>query len=228
MTSFRILPLLIIVAFLALSVRLGEVWTQSGNLSGSVMAQNEDDAAEEILSEEDLSEDMVPLDEMAQADISRPELSSEGDDLDMEYSEARQDLYDSLAERRRQLDARERDISRREALLRATEEQIDLKAAELARLKTEIQDLLGQQEEAEAARIGSLVKIYEGMKAKDAARIFNTLDMDILLEVVSQMSERKSAPILAAMEAERARNLTQLLAEQKALPDISEDDLQLP
>ena len=56
----------------------------------------------------------------------------------------------------------------------------------------EIQDLLKQQSEEEKARIASLVKIYEGMKPKDAARIFNTLDTDILLDVVGKMSERKS------------------------------------
>ena len=61
------------------------------------------------------------------------------------------------------------------------------------------------------------------MKPKDAARIFNTLDLDVLLNVVSRMSERKSAPVIASMDPERARTLTIMLMEQKALPTLSDD-----
>ena len=64
------------------------------------------------------------------------------------------------------------------------------------------------------------MKIYEGMKAKDAANIFNTLDIDVLLAVMSRMSERKSAPVLAEMDPERARTVTILLAQQKQIPSI--------
>ena len=64
----------------------------------------------------------------------------------------------------------------------------------------------------------SLVKVYENMKAKDAAQIFNTLDMDILIEVMGRMSERKLSPVLAEMDPDRARSVTIFLAEQKSLP----------
>lgn len=108
----------------------------------------------------------------------------------------------------------------REALLEAGQKELDRKYKELTGIRDEIQSLLKKQSEEEAARLQSLVKIYTGMKAKDAARIFNTLDMDILVEVVSKMPESKSAPILAAMDADRARAVTTLLAEQKKLPTL--------
>ena len=66
------------------------------------------------------------------------------------------------------------------------------------------------------------MKIYEGMKAKDAARIFNTLDIDVLLDVITGMSERKSAPILAEMDAERARTVTILMVQKKQMPEMSQ------
>jgi flagellar motility protein MotE (MotC chaperone) len=58
------------------------------------------------------------------------------------------------------------------------------------------------------------------MKPKDAARIFDTLDIDILVAVVSKMSERKIAPILGLMDPERAKTLTIMLAQQKKLPTL--------
>ncbi len=134
------------------------------------------------------------------------------------YSAVREDLYKDLAKRREELDKRDQELAMREALLEAAERELDQKLRELTSVKEEIQGLLNKQSEEEQARLASLVKIYEGMKAKDAARIFNTLDMDVLITVFSRMSERKSAPILAEMEPERAQTVTILLAQQRQMP----------
>ena len=139
-------------------------------------------------------------------------------DAALEYSEVKEELYKDLASRREELEKRERDLATREALMKAGERELDQKLRELTAIKNEIEGLLKKQTDEEKTRIGSLVKIYEGMKAKDAARIFNTLDMDVLIQVMSQMSERKSAPILAEMSPERARTVTILLAQQQQLP----------
>lgn len=141
-------------------------------------------------------------------------------DTDIEYSEVRDDLYKDLLARRQELDAREKELQKREALVTATRDEIKSKVQELTSLKTEIQSLLKKQTDEEQANVTRLVRIYEGMKPKDAARIFNALDMDVLIAVVSKMSEKKSALILAAMEAEKARSLTMMLSEQKKLPDL--------
>jgi flagellar motility protein MotE (MotC chaperone) len=143
-------------------------------------------------------------------------------DSDLEFSEVKMELFEDLANRRKALEEREHEQVLREALLKAAEQEIGQKYKELEALKEEIQGLLQQQSEEEKKRVASLVKIYEGMKAKDAARIFDTLDMDVLLQVMSQMSERKSAPILAAMNADRARSVTIMLAEQKRLPSLAD------
>ena len=64
------------------------------------------------------------------------------------------------------------------------------------------------------------MKIYENMKAKSAAKIFNELEMAIMLEVADRMSSRKVAPILAAMDPIRAKELTAELAEYRKLKAI--------
>jgi flagellar motility protein MotE (MotC chaperone) len=139
---------------------------------------------------------------------------------DFELSPVRQELANDLVRQRERLEAMEQELMQKEALLQAAEKELDRKYQELVSLRKEIEALLEKQSQEEQERIASLVKIYEGMKAKDAANIFNTLDVDILVEVMSRMSERKSAPILASMNPERARTVTILLAEQKKLPTI--------
>ena len=154
-------------------------------------------------------------------DVDVPDVEwRDASDQELDYSNVRMEMFDDLSERRKMLDKREKELMTREALLRAAEKEIDRKYQELNGLRTQIEELLQQQSEAEQARITSLVKIYEGMKPKDAARIFDTLDLDVLLAVMAEMSERKLSPILAAMNPERARTITIMLAEQKKLPEL--------
>ncbi len=141
-------------------------------------------------------------------------------DLEDDYSDVKIEMFADLSKRRKDLESKEKELVMREALLKATQAELQQKTDELTKIKTDIETLLKQQTDQENKRIASLVKIYEGMKAKDAARIFDSLEMDVLLQVVTKMSERKTAPILAAMNPDRARNVTILLAEQNKLPDL--------
>jgi flagellar motility protein MotE (MotC chaperone) len=59
--------------------------------------------------------------------------------------------------------------------------------------------------------------MYENMKAKDAARIFDRLDLKILVDVTNQINPRRMADILAAMSSEAAEKLTVELATRATL-----------
>lgn len=141
-------------------------------------------------------------------------------DSDMEFTDVKIEMFQDLATRRKALEQKEKELATREALLSAAEQELDRKFQELAVIRSDIENLLERQSEQEKERIKSLVSIYEGMKAQQAARIFDTLDLDILVTVLSQMTERKVSPILAAMNPERARTVTIMLAEQKQLPSL--------
>ena len=54
--------------------------------------------------------------------------------------------------------------------------------------------------------------MYETMKPRDAAKIFDRLDVSVLLEVASQINPRNMSEILAQMSPERAEQLTVELA----------------
>ena len=65
------------------------------------------------------------------------------------------------------------------------------------------------------AKWSGLIKVYEDMKARDAAEIFNVIDLSVLLEVIDRMDERKASAILASMLPERARLVTQMLVQRR-------------
>ena len=57
--------------------------------------------------------------------------------------------------------------------------------------------------------------MYEAMKPRDAATIFNDLQMSVLLQVVDRMKDAKAAAILAAMTPDKARDVTAELAQMR-------------
>ena len=124
-------------------------------------------------------------------------------------------VLQDLAHRRDELDEREGELRRREALLAVAEQRLDEKMAELATLRTQIEEMLQRADTQQQVQLDSLVRIYEAMRPSDAAAIFNGLELGVLINVFEHMSERKSAPILAGMNPERAREVTAHLAERR-------------
>ncbi|MBP2229306.1 hypothetical protein J2847_002600 [Azospirillum agricola] len=126
-----------------------------------------------------------------------------------------QELLKHFAERRAEIEQRTKEMEQREALLAAAEKRIDQKVAEMEKVRTDIQKLMNQGDEKQSAQLESLVKIYETMKPKEAARIFEELDMPVLLGVIQRMKEQKTAPILAAMDPVKAKEVTSALVERR-------------
>jgi flagellar motility protein MotE (MotC chaperone) len=131
-------------------------------------------------------------------------------------SPAEQAILERLQERRNELDARARELEMRESLIKAAEKRLEGRVAELKELEARINNAVQTKEEGEAARFKNLVTMYENMKAKEAAKIFDRLDTRVLFEVATQITPRRMSDILAQMSPEAAERLTLALA---ARPD---------
>jgi flagellar motility protein MotE (MotC chaperone) len=125
------------------------------------------------------------------------------------------EVLQQLSKRRAALDQRAAELEQREVLLQAAEKRIDDKIVKLQELQNGIANDLQKRGAEDDARLQSLVKIYEAMKPKDAAQIFEQLDMPVLLSVLQRMKELKTAPILAAMDPAKARAVTMALAAKR-------------
>lgn len=64
-------------------------------------------------------------------------------------------------------------------------------------------------------RFAELARIYQAMKPKAAAAVFEQLAMDVQVEVANRMRERSTAQILAAMSPKGAASLTMAMAREK-------------
>lgn len=233
---FRLLPVLIAVAALMLSVRVidirnGFVDLSSVRLAGELQAQqaepktsapppaaaNGGNAPANNAPRPAAAPTAAPGPAPAPTPRSEQQQASVPSDTGA-FSPTELEVLQKLQERRGTLDARERDIERREALQKAAENQIERKITEMKTLQSTIEGLLRQYNDQEDSKMRSLVKIYENMKPKDAAKIFEQLEMGIMLDVVERMKEQKVAPILAEMDPTKAKNLTSELAVRRQMP----------
>ncbi len=124
-----------------------------------------------------------------------------------------------LRQRRQELDARDAALMARESVLIAAEHKLAARVAELQALQKRLEAVEAARKEREDASWQGLVKLYEAMKPRDAATIFNDLDMPVLLQVVDRMKEAKAAPVLAAMQTDKVRDLTARLAQMRTQRD---------
>ena len=132
---------------------------------------------------------------------------------------AERDLLQALRVRRAELDAREQALLTREVVAEATERRAAQRLEELSALQRQSAAAgAGERERAEREEAGwrQMVKLYEGMRPRDAAAIFDDLELPVLVPLVDRLRDAKAAPILGAMRPDRARALTAELARHRA------------
>jgi flagellar motility protein MotE (MotC chaperone) len=132
-------------------------------------------------------------------------------------SDTEVEILQNLVKRRQELDARDKDISLRENSLQAIQQNIQGKITELNTLQDKIQTILNEYNSKEDEKLAGIVKVYEAMKPADAAKIFEQMDMNILLDVANLMKDAKLAAILSKMDPYKAKELTVELANRRKL-----------
>ena len=136
-------------------------------------------------------------------------------------------ILERLQARRQELEQRAREIEIRESLLKSAEKRIEGRVEEMKATEARITTATGQKAEADAARFKGIITMYEGMKPKDAAKVFDRLEMSVLYEIASQIAPRKMSDILGLMQPEAAERLTVELA-RRAGTDKSASTADLP
>jgi len=142
-----------------------------------------------------------------------PETKPEGtvvkmDEAQPQVSASERAILERLQSRRQEIEARQREIDIRESLLKSAEKRIENKVEEMKAVESRISATQAEQKAAEAQRMKGLVTMYEGMKPKDAARVFDRLEMGVLIEIASQIAPRKMSDIMGVMSPEAAERLT--------------------
>jgi flagellar motility protein MotE (MotC chaperone) len=117
-------------------------------------------------------------------------------------------VLESLQQRRQELETRTREMEVRDSLLKAAEKRIEQRLQDLKDQEARISGASAKRDEEDQAKFKSLVTMYENMKAKEAAKVFDRLDLRILVEIATKMNPRRMSDILGVMMPEAAERLT--------------------
>ena len=139
------------------------------------------------------------------------------------YTKSEKEFLEKLNARREELTKWESELELKQNLVEASAKKLDEKLVKLEELKTNTEKLLSEYKVQENTKLKGLVKIYESMKPKQAAAVFDKMDMDIMLDLVDLMAEKKAAPILAQMSPEKAKDATEELAKRRSLAQNTVD-----
>jgi flagellar motility protein MotE (MotC chaperone) len=138
-------------------------------------------------------------------------------------SQSEVQVLQALSARREALDQRASQFEGQDELLAAAERRLDQRLAELRQLEATVNDLLGNLDQAQEQRIVGLVDVYQRMRAKDAAAVFDGLEDDVLVQVAGRMRQANLAEVMGRMQPTRARHLTEMLADRARPPTEGAD-----
>lgn len=224
----RLLPILAGVMALVLTIRVGDMY-QHVSVGIGTETQAQSAPAENAVATQPANatatEPAAAPAEMAPAEAAPAEATSATEPPatapakdPLEFTDEEVEVLQQLAKRREELELKSRQLDEREAMVAAAEQRMEQKMAELKALQSTVEDLLKKRSDEEESRLQMLVATYEKMKPKEAAQVFEEMDMDLLVDLVSRMKTSRAAPILALVSPTKVKELTFELAQQKAMP----------
>lgn len=211
------------LAMIILGVRVGDVWTavETGRFMGTA-AQAETKETKKTETPHAVPSTNNKADRASRDlahTIGSPQTSAPNFTApNAEVVTGEKELLSQLSKRREELDQRARDLDTRENLIKVAETRVDQKLVEMETLRKKLEAMVSTVNETQAAQLDNLVKIYENMKPEEAAKILETLDMPVLLGVLQRMKPKSTAPIMAKMSAEKAKDVTVALTQQDRVP----------
>ncbi|MBL7545589.1 MAG: hypothetical protein JNL11_17350 [Bdellovibrionaceae bacterium] len=162
-------------------------------------------------SAEEKSATPAPLAAQAKHDSVDAKSKSE-ESRDVESSRIDFDFVKDFKERKKALDQKEEDLKNWEAEIQNQKTELDSKIVEIQKIRKDISAQLDDRVKADQAKLDTLVQVYSQMKATQAAKVFETLDEDLAVDILTKMKKKNAADILNLLKADKAQILSEKFA----------------
>jgi len=123
-----------------------------------------------------------------------------------------EELLKAIRERQAQLDIAEERINTREQLLRVSKIKIDEQLGSLERAEEQLAATLALADQAAENDVQRLTAVYENMKPKEAAEIFETMDINFAAGFLMRMRPDAAAGIMTNLNSEAAYSISVVMA----------------
>ena len=143
---------------------------------------------------------------------------------DVTKAEDNSDYLFKLADRKKELDIREEDLNKKSVEIEKQKTEIESKLKELDTYREKITTMLKERISTDSAKVDTLVQVYTNMKPSQAAKIFETMDEDLVIEILSRMKKKSAADILNIVKADKAQIFSERYAGYKTKNLIKEEN----
>ncbi|TFL18440.1 MotE family protein [Jannaschia formosa] len=126
------------------------------------------------------------------------------------------DLLRAIAVRDAELEERERAVALREQDMRVARQEIRASLDEMTAARSALEARMFVSDRASQEDVTRLVSVYEGMKPKDAALLFETMDADFAAGFLAQMQPEAASAIFSNLTPEKAYALSVWIAGRNA------------
>jgi flagellar motility protein MotE (MotC chaperone) len=132
-----------------------------------------------------------------------------------EWSKEDVDHFSKLNERKRELDLREEELNRLEEELGAQKKELETRMKNLDETRRQISSVLEDRVKVDEQKVDTLVQMYSNMKPSNAAKIFETIDEDLAVEILGKMKKKNAADIMNLLKPEKAQVISEKYAGYK-------------
>ena len=115
------------------------------------------------------------------------------------------DYMFKLADRKKQLDQRETELNKQAEQIEKQKAEVTEKLTKLEETRVKISAALEEKIKADDGKVDTLVQMYTNMKPTQAAKVFETLDEDLVIEILGRMKKKNAADILNLIKPEKAQ-----------------------
>ena len=124
----------------------------------------------------------------------------------------KRNYFNTLKERSKELDARELELTELEKELQEQKKEIKKRIQQLKALRVQITDLFEKKIKVNEEKMKKLVDLYSNMKAQQAAKVLETVDEDLAIEIIGRMKKKNAAAVLNLIHPDKAKRLSERYA----------------
>ncbi len=178
------------------------------NFLGSAMAENT--ATEKTAAKTDEKKPEAVVDEKTKKEAEKNPVEPQ-DASNLDYLQ-------KLNERKKSLDAREQELAHQEEEIQKQRSEIDLRLVELKELRGQISTVLDDRVKVDDQKVEILVQTYSNMKPPQAAKILESMDEDLAVEILGRMKKKNAADVMNLIKPEKAQMISEKFAGYKRKP----------
>lgn len=132
-----------------------------------------------------------------------------------ELEDKKVDHLSYINDRILQLDEKEKELNKMDSELEKQRAEMDIKLKELQTLRDSISSQLKDKVEVDSQKIEGLVQMYTSMKAPQAAKVFEAMDEDLVVEILGRMKRKPAAEVMNLLKPEKAKSISEKQAGYK-------------